>query len=135
MPRRAPSEIRIQLNLRSTRTVISGLSASANHQVMQYEVLHGYRPGAVAHALRSWSSAARHLPCSTGPHAADGFHGGNGLPHARTLLERVLHALRGPARRELRAVLDPVDALYAASTLNDPSAPADRLWWERRIEN
>lgn len=135
MPRRTPGEIRSQLPLRDTRharrTVIPGLSASANRQIFQFERERGLSRGDVAIAFRRWTLRAgrprdaeeRHYGCSDVP-----------TGHIRTLLEVAAWNLRARARRELRAALAPVDARALDRTVNDPFAPEHLHWWHRRIE-
>jgi hypothetical protein len=142
MPRRTPSEIRAELSRRLSTNyapaVIRGLSASTNHQIADFERANKLDRGDVSLAFQRWSRAARHLPCPSDspdwPHDEDGFHGGNGQVHVRTLLENVTRAMRAGASRELRSAISAIDALYLAQTLNDPHAPAGLPWWQRRIE-
>lgn len=90
-------------------------------------------PGAVAAALRQWSKVA-HRPGLA-------IAGGCGCPlcnpyymnNERDVLELALHALPRAAARELRVLVEPLDALYLARSRQDPSAPAHYAWWARRF--
>jgi hypothetical protein len=135
MPRRTPGEIRSQLPLRDTghdrRTVIPGLSASANRQIAAFERGRGLSKGDVALAFRRWALRAGR------PRSAEEWHYGySDVPtgHIRTLLEVAAWNLRSRARRELRAALAPIDARILRRTVNDPFAPQHLPWWQRRIE-
>lgn len=95
MPRRTPREIRSQLPLRDTRydgrTVIPGLSASANRRIATFERGRGLPRGEVALTLRRWTLRAGH------PHSADDSHYGYAdgpTGHIRTLLEVAAWNLR-----------------------------------------
>jgi hypothetical protein len=43
-----------------------------------------------------------------------------------------LRVLKNSARRELLALVTPLDETYESRTLPDPRAPADLPWWRRR---
>lgn len=114
--------------------MIRGLSASANRQIAYFERGHGLPAGEVAHSFRRWNTPIRqprrdHEPFSE----RDDTDLRNGEYHVRTLLELTLHALRSKARRELRAVIGPVDERVLHRTLNNPFTPQDLPWWKRRI--
>ncbi len=136
MPRRTPGEIRSQFPLRDTRharrTVIQELSASANRQITAFERERGLPKGDVALAFQRWALRAGR------PRSAEDWHYGCwDVPsgHIRTLLEVTAWNLRSRARRELRAALAPVDARILDRTANDPFAPQELPWWQRRIES
>lgn len=135
MPRRAPGEMRSQLPPRDTRhairTVIRGLSASANRQIAAFERERGLPRGDVALAFRR-----RALRAERPRSAEERRYGYSDVPtrHVRSLLEVTAWNLRSRARRELRAALAPVDARILGRTVNDPFAPQDLPWWQRRIE-
>ncbi|MEU7601800.1 hypothetical protein [Streptomyces sp. NPDC041003] len=57
------------------------------------------------------------------------------LLYCRDSLETVCLLLPPRARRELRAVLAPLDARFLARTLNDPYAARDEPWWGRRLRS
>ncbi|GAA2016732.1 hypothetical protein GCM10009839_10540 [Catenulispora yoronensis] len=135
MPRRSPGEIRSQLPLRNSghvrRTVIQGLSASANRQIAQFERERQLSRGDVAGAFLRWERRA------TRPHNSMRWHYRHSevsTEHIRALLETVLWNLRPRARRELLAVLAPVDTRILGRTVNDPFAPRFLPWWQRRLE-
>ena len=135
MPRRTPGEIRNQLPLRNTRharrTVIRGLSASANRQIAQFERERQLPQGDVASAFLRWERRAAR------PYNAMQWHYGYSdvsTGHVRALLESALWNLRPRARRELLAALAPVDARILSRTVNDPFAPRHLPWWQRRLE-
>lgn len=50
----------------------------------------------------------------------------------RAVLELALHALPSRPARELRSMVEPLDALYMARTWPDPYASPDEGWWARR---
>lgn len=135
MPRRTPGEIRSQLPLRDTRharrTVIPGLSGSANQQIAQFEREQGLPRGDVALAFGRWT-----LRAGRPRRTQERYYGYSDVPteHIRTLLEVAAWNLRPRARRELRAVLAPVDSRILNRTINDPFAPPHLPWWQRRIE-
>ncbi|WP_322750133.1 MULTISPECIES: hypothetical protein [unclassified Frankia] len=89
-------------------------------------------PGAVAQALRQWSRIAHH------PRLA--LSGGCGCPlcnpfyttDERAVLELALHALPTRAARELRGMVEPLDALYLARSWPLPTVSPDDGWWARR---
>lgn len=51
----------------------------------------------------------------------------------RRTLEAVCLQLSPRARRELRAVIAPLDERFLARTLNDPFAARSDQWWQRRV--
>ena len=86
-------------------------------------------PGAVASALRTWTSVARRVPwpafSEIPPCPCCGPF------DARDTLEQALRALSPAARRHLEARIRPVDDLVRSRTLNDPFASPDGPWWDR----
>ncbi|AWZ17057.1 hypothetical protein DRB96_38385 [Streptomyces sp. ICC1] len=115
--------------------MIRGISASTNGQLAHFERSRGLPVGEVAHAFHRWSSLARRPRRDLAPFY--GYDQGNlecGYYNVRTLLEIVLHALPKRARRELHALLAPVDAQILRRTAHNPFAPPDLPWWKRRIE-
>lgn len=135
MPRRTPGEIRIQQPHRNTRrarrTVIRGLSTSTNRQIAQFERERRLSQGDIALAFLRWKQRALR------PRNAEEWrYGYADVPtgHIRTLLETALWNLRPRARRELRAALAPIDARVLRRTVNDPFAPRNLPWWQRRLE-
>lgn len=143
MPRRTAGEIRAGLPRRvehRTPSVIRGLSASASHQIADFERANGLRQGEVASAFQRWLRTAHHAnrrwPLVDGYHhlitTDDPLHSPS--PHVRLVLEHVIHALRRKARRELHALIGPFDDRCIARTVNNPHASPDLPWWYRRIE-
>ncbi|MEV6525928.1 hypothetical protein AB0M43_28690 [Longispora sp. NPDC051575] len=135
MPRRAPGDISSQLRLRETRhhsrTVIRGLSASANRQIRDFERRHGLPYGDTALAFQRWSKPTRRTrDTHEWRYGSDDVH----TDHVRSRLEQALRHLRRKARRELRTALEPVDARALRWTVNDPFAIPWLPWWLRRIE-
>ncbi|OLT32474.1 hypothetical protein BJF79_36035 [Actinomadura sp. CNU-125] len=53
--------------------------------------------------------------------------------YAAEVLDRVARSLSRSSRREVEKVTTPLIERYRDRTLNEPSAPADRPWWDRRI--
>ncbi|GAA2052309.1 hypothetical protein GCM10009839_69580 [Catenulispora yoronensis] len=143
MPRRTPGEVRAGQPRRLKHhapTVIRGLSASANRQIADFERANGLRQGEVASAFQRWAQTA-HRANRRSP-LGDGYHNmiatddplRSPSPHIRLTLEHALHILRRRARRELHALINPLDDRYIARTVNNPHAPIDLPWWYRRIE-
>ncbi|WP_405734427.1 hypothetical protein OG607_39955 [Streptomyces sp. NBC_01537] len=85
----------------------------------------------MALAFRRWALRARRPR-----NAEDWRYGYADAPtgHIRTLLEHATCALRGKARREIRAALEPLDDRVLSRTVNDPFAQPGLPWWQRRIE-
>ncbi|MCJ1679356.1 hypothetical protein MTF65_18815 [Streptomyces sp. APSN-46.1] len=140
MPRKAPSQVRSDLprppSRWDSRAVIPGISGKALADIARVE-RYRYAPGAAWHALRHWRrlvyergpwvmypSFVSDYPCCDPPWI--GEH--------RQILEEFLAVLPRRARRELRAVLAPLDARFLARTLNDPYAAPGDPWWRRRLE-
>ncbi|MBS2966846.1 hypothetical protein KGA66_27675 [Actinocrinis puniceicyclus] len=88
--------------------------------------------GAVAAALRQWSRVAHRpglaLSGGCGCALCNPFY----MNDEREVLELALHALPRGAARELRALVEPLDALYLARSWQNPSTPAHYAWWARR---
>lgn len=117
--------------------VIRGLSASTNRQIAQFEKDNGLNQGDVAFSFHRWVRAGNRP--SQGKDLWDGYSVNHGChrgyyPHVRTLLEHAICSLRKKASRELRQAVEPLDDRVLARTLNDPFAPADLPWWQRRFE-
>src|SRR6266851_3053217 len=129
MPRRTPGEIRAGQPRRLEHrrpTVIRGLSASATRQIADFERAHRLRQGDVAWAFQRWVRTAHHAnrqwPFWDGYVIStdDSLHSPS--PHIRLTLEHAVHALRRKARRELYALISPLDDRYIARTVNNPHA-------------
>ncbi|MFF7212069.1 hypothetical protein ACFZAU_16285 [Streptomyces sp. NPDC008238] len=88
-------------------------------------------PGALAQALLQWSRTARGLSGGSVCPLCDPFY----KTDERTVLELALHALPSRPARELRSMVEPLDALYMARTCPDPYASPDAGWWARRCRD
>ncbi|MFD9413519.1 hypothetical protein ACFWC9_02150 [Streptomyces goshikiensis] len=141
MPRKAPSQVRRDLprapSRWDSRAVIPGISGKSLAEIARLE-RHRYAPGAAQHALSHWRGVVHgpgpwvmyprffsDYPCCDPPWG--GEH--------RRILEEFLAALPRRARRELSAVLAPLDARFLARTLRDPYAAPGDPWWRRRLES
>ncbi|MGW3055952.1 hypothetical protein ACWC98_08415 [Streptomyces goshikiensis] len=141
MPRKAPSQVRLDLprapSRRDSRAVIPGISGKTLAAIARLE-RHRYAPGAAWHALSHWREIVHSrgtwvmyprfssdYPCCDPPWG--GEH--------RQVLEELLAALPRRARRELHAVLAPLDARFLARTVSDPYAAPGDPWWRRRLES
>ncbi|MDA2814290.1 hypothetical protein O4J56_26815 [Nocardiopsis sp. RSe5-2] len=100
---------------------VDGLSAKTMAQIRRIEVLHPLlHPGATREALRTWEEYARSLSTWTMLEALRGEAViGCGIPECcptpvedREPLSVVLHALRRPQARDLRARVGQADALH-----------------------
>ncbi len=126
MPRRRPSRVRAESRDRSPYLRDQPGPASASSAlVAALRVLDRERflPGAGVRALRRWAEISREprpycCPCCDEGH--------------REVIEVALHALPPRTARELRALVEPLDAAFAARTSPDPFAPPDDPWWLRR---
>ncbi|MEU4626788.1 hypothetical protein AB0G04_43255 [Actinoplanes sp. NPDC023801] len=134
MTRRSPVVVRAGLRRRSEgpaeRTAIDGLSARAERELRAYERA-ARRPGAIAAALAGWRHTV-HLPVKE---LLDEMH--SALPccdpfEHRDELASALAALHARTGRELRARLDPLDAVLERRTRHDPATPGHLPWWRRR---
>lgn len=50
----------------------------------------------------------------------------------RDVLQQALNLLDPRSRRELRALVEPLDDLFQKWTVHDPQAGPDRPWWRQR---
>lgn len=115
--------------------MIRGLSASTNRQIAHFERLHGLPAGEVAQSFRRWGYSARRPRGDVTPfYGYDDTDLRSGDYHVRTLLEIVLYGLQTKARRELRAVIAPLDEQVLRRAVNNPFEAPDLPWWKRRID-
>lgn len=141
MPRRSPGETRAELPWRrnhGSRTVIRGLSASANRQIARFERVNRLLAGTVAQSFAAWSRVAERRPLRTD--RVEVFwadeHGewGNIDLHPRSTIEQATRTMGTRARRELQKAVTPLDDRVLARTTQNPFAPTDLPWWKRRLE-
>ena len=136
MARRSPAAVRAALPSRVrpgvTLSVVDGLTARA---VSQIQVLERTRlgPGSVARALAQWKRTV-HL---RGVSALLEEVVRHGCPccdptEAREVLQKALALLEPRARRELLAIVEPLDNLFRDRTIDDPQASPGQPWWHRR---
>ncbi len=134
MARNAPGAIRAPQSRPAQKVrLVDGLPGRANAEVLQ---LQRRRPDlSVVESLATYRREIRRpgrwlrllendCPCP----ACD-------VTHHRDVLEAAMHALPGPAARELRRIVDALDDEFLRKTLPDPHAPPDLPWWHRRVED
>jgi hypothetical protein len=139
MPRRSSGEIRAELLRRPrwhpvlpARAVsINGVSSATIHQIADFERSRDAATGQVAEALHRWGAWGR---CPRADRWRYGWQYSPPFADDRALLESALAALRGPAKRQFRSLLNPLDERFRARTVPDPSAAASAPWWRRRME-
>ncbi|MFE5808633.1 hypothetical protein [Streptomyces sp. NPDC056491] len=137
MPRKAPSQVRMDLPARipalPERGVVPGVSAATLAAIARVEHRR-FRRGDTYRSLRHWHRTVyQRGPWIIYP-AADDDHGCcDSVGWCRGTLESICHLLPPRARRQLRAVINPLDERFLARTLNDPYAAPDDPWWRRRL--
>lgn len=147
MPRRSPSAVRADFPPRAVRqgssaafSVIAGLTADSQREIRHWEQTHA-APGRLSQALAAWKRQAAFI-CSgrwRGWTAnTETYYGNSGCPccddpddDARATLEDAMQSLSRRARRELAAVVAPVDQRILASTYGP--GPTEPGWWTRRM--
>ncbi|MGW6983249.1 hypothetical protein ACWGE1_28075 [Streptomyces sp. NPDC054932] len=93
-----------------------------------------YTPGETYRALWHWRRTAyRRGPWIIYLETDDDHGCCDRVNHCRRKLETVCVLLPPRARRELRAVIAPLDERFLARTLNDPYADPGDPWWQRRL--
>ena len=138
MPRKGPSQVRKDLpappSPQDERGVIPRVSARTVAEIHRVERVR-YWQGATYRALNHWRRTVyRRGPWTIYP-AIDEYLGCcDSVGYCRGTLEVMCHLLSPRARRELRAVLAPLDERFLARTLNDPYASPHDPWWRRRVE-
>ena len=128
MPRRRPAEVRNRwaVPLRPGQHVpeVPRVSAAATRAIAELERSR-WSPGAIADALAEWTrfvhGPARRLdnPSAGSVGCPCCENGGGAIP--RETLHRALHELPTNAARELRALIRPLDELYLARSIPEPS--------------
>jgi len=136
MARRSPAAVRAALPLRArpdvTLSVVDGLTARAVSQIQVLErSLLG--PGSVARALAQWKQTVHRRDVSALLEEVV-WHG---CPccdptEAREVLQQALALLEPRARRELRAIVEPLDNFFRDRTIQDPQASPEQPWWHQR---
>src|SRR5437879_5945564 len=130
MARRSPGAVRARLPRRSRRYryTIPGLSPSVHRQIQDVELDAGLSLGEIAEAYLRYRSLAlgprrRNWIADWTPDQDYDWR----VDHddARCLLELALRNLRPRARRELQALIRPLDQAYEARSLPNPFASAD----------
>lgn len=126
MPRRRPAEVRDRwtVALRPGQHIpqVPRISAATARAIAEIERSRR-SPGSIAEALAQWTrfvhGPARRLdnPISAGCPCCE--NGGGAIP--RETLHRALHELPANAARELRALIRPLDEIYLARSIPEPS--------------
>ena len=138
MPRNPPGAIRARRRTdtapQSLFSRINGLSPRAHEAIAILEECK-LGAGAVAKALAAYADFLAqpgrwlYLP--------DSCNCPCDLPLARDILDKAVRGLSGAPRAELRRILRPLDAQFAARTLPDPRPTSSSAvmppWWDRRL--
>lgn len=127
MPRRRPHELRVR---RSDAKKEPGLPRGSARLVSALAVLERHGLDSVAGALRVWRLEVRGQLVLTGCDHCD-----ESPIEARRTLDAALRSLPPRPARELREMVAPLDALYVAKTVPDPSVHPDVPEWLRRMRS
>lgn len=122
MPRRRPAPRRPS----RPSAEITGLALATCRELDRLGVLAVVVAGDLATWRRTAAMPARDL---NHPHGDQLLHIG---PPARDGLEHAMRVLPGRRARELRALVDPIDAVVLRRTVANPRARPDLPWWHRR---
>jgi hypothetical protein len=117
--------------------MIPGLSPSVHRQLQNYEMDSGLALGQVAEAYDRYRRLAlRGRPTKQGRDWTpdDGYDWRADPDDPRTVIELAMRSISPRARRQLRALISPLDEAYQAWSLPNPFVPSDIPWWVGRFE-
>ncbi|MFJ7587171.1 hypothetical protein ACIQZO_07195 [Streptomyces sp. NPDC097617] len=115
------------------RGVVPGVSAATLAAIARVEHRR-FQRGDTYRSLRHWHRTAYlRGPWIIYPAPDDDLGCCDWVGFCRGTLETVCLLLPPRARRELRAVITPLDDRFLARTLGDPYAAPDDPWWQRRL--
>jgi hypothetical protein len=115
-----------------TLSIVDGLTARSVSQI-QFLERSRLGPGSVARALTEWKRTVRRRDVSVlFEEIAQ-----HGCPccdptEAREVLQQTLSLLEPRARRELWAIVEPLDELFRSRTIHDPHSLPGQPWWLQR---
>ncbi|MFG2994104.1 hypothetical protein ACGFZK_33225 [Streptomyces sp. NPDC048257] len=137
MPRKAPSQVRIGLPTPTPRPhergVVPRVSSGTLAAIARIEHRRFSR-GDTYRSLRHWHRTVyQRGPWIIYPARDDDLSCCDWVGFCRGSLETVCLLLPPRARRELRAVITPLDERFLARTLHDPYAARDLPWWLQRL--
>ncbi|GAA2684835.1 hypothetical protein [Actinoplanes palleronii] len=115
---------------RGETVAIDGLSAATIREIRAIERSH-VGAGAVGRAVAGWRRAVHQPRARLLTSAAADCPCCDDLDD-RDVLDQALLRLTGRARRELAAVVDPLDEIFLSRTHHDPATPPEWPWWRRR---